>query len=129
MLLEPLRVAVLGLGLGVNALFGGNELNPQQESFLSVRTETGFKADRVSADDGVYRDVWGFPYIVILDLDYDGKVRNPFFGPANPSEREFLNTSVAVFSLGADGQVDFTKAPTGQGAKGTVNADNIYSWK
>jgi prepilin-type N-terminal cleavage/methylation domain-containing protein len=105
----------------------GNELNPQQEVFLTVRSETGRKPDRVDEVDGVYRDPFGFPYIVILDLDYDGRVRNPFFGA--PGEREFLNVPVAVFSLGTDGQVDFTKPAAGQTAKGTVNADNLYSWK
>jgi prepilin-type N-terminal cleavage/methylation domain-containing protein len=105
----------------------GHELNPQQETFLTVRSELGRKPDRVSEEDGVYRDPFGFPYIVIIDLDYDGKVRNPFFGA--PGEREYLNVPVAVFSLGADGQVDFTKPPAGQPAKGTVNGDNLYSWK
>ncbi|MEY3275684.1 MAG: hypothetical protein RL153_950 [Verrucomicrobiota bacterium] len=105
----------------------GNELNPQQETFLTVRSETGRKPDRVDEVDGVYRDPFGFPYIVVVDLDYDGRVRNPFFGA--PGEREFLNVPVAVFSLGTDGQVDFTKPASGQTAKGTVNADNLYSWK
>ena len=105
----------------------GNELNPQQEVFLTVRSETGRKPDRVDEQDGVYRDPFGFPYVVILDLDYDGRVRNPFFGA--PGEREFLNVPVAVFSLGTDGQVDFTKPASGQTAKGTVNAHNLYSWK
>ena len=104
-----------------------NELNPQQESFLSVRSDSGNKPDRVSDNDGVYRDAYGFPFIVIVDLDYDGKVRNPFFGV--PGEREYINAAVAVISLGADGKIDFTKPPTGQPAKGTVNADNVYSWK
>jgi prepilin-type N-terminal cleavage/methylation domain-containing protein len=109
------------------AINRNNELNPQLETFLSVRSETGRKPDRVSEEDGVYRDAYGFPYIVILDLDYDGKVRNPFFGVAG--EREFLNTPVAILSLGADGQVDFSKPATAAAAKGTPNADNIYSWK
>ena len=104
-----------------------NELNPQQETFLTVRSEAGNKPDRVSENDGVYRDAYGFPFIVIVDLDYDGKVRNPFFGVAG--EREYINAAVAVISLGADGQIDFKLPPSGQPAKGTANADNIYSWK
>lgn len=104
-----------------------NELNPQQESFLSVRTDSAPRPDRVADTDGVYRDAYGFPFIVILDLDYDGKIRNPFFGVAG--EREFINAAVGVISLGSDGQIDFTKPPSGQPAKGTVNADNVYSWK
>jgi len=105
----------------------GNELNPQQEIFLTVKSETGKKPDRVSDDDGAFRDAYGFPYIVIVDLDSDGRVRNPFAGA--PGEKEFINAPVVVFSLGADGQVDFSRAPVGQTAKGTVNGDNLYSWK
>lgn len=105
----------------------GNELNPQQEIFLTVKSETGKKPDRVSDDDGAYRDAYGFPYIVIVDLDSDGRVRNPFFGA--PGEKEYINAPVAIFSLGSDGQVDFSRAPVGQTAKGTVNGDNLYSWK
>ncbi len=106
----------------------GNELNPQQEIFLTVRSETGRKPDRVAEEDGVFRDAWGFPFIVVVDLDGDGRVRNPFFRTGG-TEREFLNVPVAVYSLGPDGQVDFGRDSAGQTAKGTVNADNLYSWK
>lgn len=105
----------------------GDELNPQKEIFITVRSELGRKPDRVSDEDGAFRDAWGFPFIVIVDLDYDGRVRNPFAGA--PGEREFINAPVAVFSLGADGQVDFSRPATGQVAKGTPNGDNLYSWK
>ncbi len=111
-------------GQAINA---GNQLNPQQEIFLTVKSDANRAPDRVSNLDGVFRDAWGFPFIVILDLDYDGKVRNPFFGV--PGEREFINAPVIAFSMGADGQVNFALAPSGQAAKGTPNADNIYSWK
>jgi len=111
-------------GQQINA---GSSLNTQQEIFLTVKTDANRAPDRVSNIDGAFRDAWGFPFIVIVDLDYDGKVRNPFFGV--PGEREFINSPVIAFSMGADGQVDFTRAPSGQTAKGTPNADNIYSWK
>jgi hypothetical protein len=102
----------------------GNELNPKNETFITVRSETGIVPDRVSTQDGVLRDPWGFPYIIILDLDYDGRVRNPFFGA--PNEPAFINAPVAIFSLGADGQWN-PQAPT-RGTGAGVNTDNIYSW-
>jgi hypothetical protein len=105
----------------------GFELNPQKEVFLSVRSEQGPRQDRVSDTDGAFRDPWGYPYIVILDLDYDGRIANPF--AAVTGEKPFINASAIAYSLGADGKVDFTRAATGGAAKGTANADNIYSWR
>jgi prepilin-type N-terminal cleavage/methylation domain-containing protein len=103
-----------------------NELNPKNTTFITVRTETGIVADRVSLDDGVLRDPYGYPYIVIVDMDYDERVRNPFFGA--PGEPEFINAPVAVFSLGADGLWDPSRPTRGAGSRGTANADNLYSW-
>ena len=112
-------------------------LNPDRISFLDVKTSTrnaaalspaqreiGNQPSQVGAD-GVFRDPWGNPYIVVVDLDVDGQVRNPFYtGSAN--EREFLKGTVFVWSLGPDG-----KAESGPGtdSKTGLNKDNIYSWK
>lgn len=110
-------------GVMINA---GNELNPKSETFMTVRSESGVVPGRLSLFDGVLRDPWGFPYIVVLDIDQDERVRNPFFG--GPMEPQFINASVAVFSLGADGQWNPNQGSRGGAAKGTVNDDNIYSW-
>ncbi|MFM7102582.1 MAG: hypothetical protein ACKO3N_15590, partial [Verrucomicrobiota bacterium] len=91
------------------------------------RQENGAAPDRMSEQDGALRDPYGYPYIVIVDLDYDGRVRNPFFGA--PGEKEFINAPVAVYSLGGDGAVDFSRPAAGPGSKGSANADNIYSWR
>lgn len=112
-------------GITVNQ---NNELNPKNETFMTVRSEAGIVADRVSLEDGVFRDPYGFPYIVIVDLDYDERVRNPFFFVGSQNEPEFINAPVAVFSLGADGNWDPTRPSRGGGAKGTANDDNLYSW-
>lgn len=112
-------------------------LNPDRISFLDVKTSTrnaaalnqaqrtqGNQPSTVGAD-GVFRDPWGNPYIVIVDLDVDGQVRNPFYRVGG-NEREFLKGTVFVWSLGPDGQglVDGSlDSQTG------INKDNIYSWK
>jgi prepilin-type N-terminal cleavage/methylation domain-containing protein len=110
-------------------------LNPQHNTFLNIKTAKGYSANGVSENDGVYRDPWGFPYIVTLDLDYDNRVLDPFprkvgetLYPANdPSGRaRTINAGVIVWSLGPDGKADFTQPAD---AKGTANADNIYSWR
>ncbi len=109
-------------------------LNPDRISFLDVKTSSknsltlspqkrtlGNPPSQVGAD-GVFRDPWGNPYIVIVDLDADQQVRNPFAAAAN--ERPYLKGTVFVWSLGPDGDAN-TSLDTQTG----VNKDNIYSWK
>jgi prepilin-type N-terminal cleavage/methylation domain-containing protein len=92
--------------------------------------------------DGVYRDPWGTPYIVTLDLNGDGKCRDGFYARKTVNEDTRgdnvtgltwntdrsvyeLNAPVMVWSFGPDGAADENKA----GSKGTVNFDNLFSWK
>ena len=39
--------------------------------------------------DGVYRDPWGNPYIITVDLNYDDKARDAFYRnpPSRPTRR------------------------------------------
>jgi prepilin-type N-terminal cleavage/methylation domain-containing protein len=133
-----------------------HNLNPQQTKFLD-----GFKSVNWSRNpgaagagvgkargigpDNVLRDPWGNPYIISLDLNYDGKCRDAFYSqaavsrqansgtlgfnglrqsdPTRPNSYE-SSTSVMVWSLGPDGQ-----ANSGLSANVGVNKDNILSWK
>ena len=103
-------------------------LNPQHNTFLNIKTAKGYGPNGVGENDGVYRDPWGHPYIVTLDLDYDNRVRDPFGvqWPASDDRFRSIKASAVVWSLGPDGKVDFTK---GVNEKGTVNEDNLYSWR
>lgn len=110
-------------------------LNPQHNTFLNIKTAKGYSPNGVSENDGVYRDPWGFPYIITLDLDYDNRVLDPFpnkagasLYPANDLQgrARTINAGVIVWSLGPDGKADFTQPAD---ARGTANADNIYSWR
>jgi hypothetical protein len=100
--------------------------------------------------DYVYRDAWGHPYIITIDLNGDNKCRDAFYRLASVSEsasavgsRIFLtrpspppyasdeardsyevpNATVTVWSFGPDGKADKT-----QKASEGVNKDNITSW-
>lgn len=108
-------------------------LNPQHNTFLTIKTAKGFGPNGVSENDGIYRDPWGHPYIVTLDLDYDNRVLDPFpkvakgtLPPVTDPNARTINSGVIVWSLGPDGKVDFSQPAE---AKGTVNEDNIYSWR
>ncbi|MEI6786711.1 MAG: type II secretion system protein [Verrucomicrobiota bacterium] len=56
----------------------GHGMNPHKTRYLNaVRA-----SDTVSAgvgSDGVYRDPWGQPYIITIDLNKDGKARDAFY--------------------------------------------------
>ena len=121
-----------------NPLNPAHALNPDRLVSFNAKSSTrnsagvpllqlvkGNKPSQIGAD-GVLRDPWGNPYIVILDLDADGQILNPFFqGTALTSkERQYIKGSVLVWSFGPDGQAD----PRGDSITG-LNKDNIYSWK
>ncbi len=123
--------------IGGQPINPAHALNPDRISFLDVKTSTrnaatlspqqqtqGNQPSMVGAD-GVFRDPWGNPYIVIVDLDVDGQVRNPFYSVGG-NEREFLKGTVFVWSLGPDGQGIVAGSLDSQTG---VNKDNIYSWK
>ena len=133
----------------VNVNHGGN---PQHRVFLDADqvSEVVPLAGVAAADpgvgiDGVYRDPWGNPFIITLDMNGDTKCRDAFYrqakvasqkgatgyaglfnyvDPTGRSDDFEANTGVMVWSLGPDGLVDnavnATLAP---------NKDNILSWQ
>lgn len=133
----------------------GHAYNPKQLKFLDGFKNVGylrppragvratFAPDGIGPD-GVLRDPWGNPYIITLDLNYDGKCRDAFYSRwavshtsngtlglnglqlADPNDKNSYEAqgSVMVWSLGPDGQ-----ANPSIGANVGVNKDNILSWK
>ncbi len=117
----------------------GSVLNPQHNTFLTIKTAKGYGANGVSENDGIYRDPWGRPYIVTVDLDYDNRVLDPFpkvpNGP-HPKATDLDNVrtipgSVIAWSLGPDGKARFDLPPDYKGSSSADNwnADNVYSWR
>jgi len=127
---------------GGNTVNVGHSQNPQREVFLNVKDVSDKKLGGVGPD-GVYRDPWGDPYIISVDLNYDNKCRDGFY--RNPSVSKNTKTgggfnglavsetdasayearvTVMVWSLGPDRQAN-PNIPADQG----VNKDNILSWK
>ncbi len=93
--------------------------------------------------DGVYRDPWGQPYVITLDLNADEKARDSFYSSMTVSQDPVnlnaginslikntalnlyeLNAPVMVWSAGLDKKI----AP-GTKANQGVNKDNVVSWK
>jgi prepilin-type N-terminal cleavage/methylation domain-containing protein len=131
----------------------GHVKNPQRIQFLSAKMSGDFNLAGVG-NDNVYRDPWGNPYIISMDLNYDGKCRDAVYRQQNVSQvkpgkpggfnglsnsqpspnSDFYeyNGGVMVWSLGPDGQYTTAAATDGSGggsAVSGVNADNILSWQ
>jgi len=119
----------------------GNSENRQGIAFLNTKFSNVKGGPGVGNDDGVYRDPWGSPYIITMDLNYDNSCRDGFYrgdkvatDPKQPgkgllgfvrADRDSweLRTGVMVWSLGPDRRADPT-VPATVGA----NKDNITSW-
>lgn len=122
----------------------GHVYNPQRTRFLEVAFPGGTNALPGVGIDGMYRDPWGSPYMITLDFNGDGRVRDVLYSrssvsqdPLNPQQGlvgtikatnaqgnvvfEFRG-SILVWSAGPDRHVStFAKANEG------VNRDNILS--
>jgi prepilin-type N-terminal cleavage/methylation domain-containing protein len=130
---------------GANTINVGHVKNPQRQAFLNATIVTGTNNTPGLGSDLVYRDPWGNPYIITLDLNYDEKARDAVYCHPQMSQTSggavaginglvarstsggtvFEATSpIMVWSLGPDKKFDVTKA-----ANQGVNKDNILSWK
>jgi prepilin-type N-terminal cleavage/methylation domain-containing protein len=127
----------------VNSVNAGHVKNPQQQKFLNATIVSDTNSPGVGLD-GVYRDPWGTPYVITLDLTADEKCRDTFYckqsiSDPNNSGVGFnglikttlngtpyyeANSSVMVWSAGPDKLID----PTVDAVSG-ANKDNILSWK
>jgi len=138
----------------------GHQSNPQMTKFLNaymsgydptVANQPGPPPGGV--DNALnYRDPWGNPYIITMDLNYDDQCQDAFYckksiswtgtgfagfyglsspgfhGAGAASDNFMFHGKVMVWSAGPDGKVDPNisgKANATQGA----NKDNILSWQ
>ncbi len=113
--------------------------NPLQIKFLNATMVTGTGSSGVGSDL-VYRDPWGDPYIISMDLNYDGKCRDAFYrltavsqqsgtagfnGLFDPGSGIYeYNGGVMIWSAGPD-----KLARNNFKADTVPNKDNVLSWK
>jgi prepilin-type N-terminal cleavage/methylation domain-containing protein len=137
-------VAVL-MDLTTFAVNAGHQKNPKQTKFLNAKQVSDNTLPGVGTD-GVYRDPWGNPYVITMDLSYDELCKDWFYclnnvsgynktkgnpglnGLTNPDltkdDNFQFHGKVMVWSAGPDKKVD-PAVPANQGA----NKDNILSWQ
>jgi len=144
-------------GFTVNA---NHQDNPQQTKFLNAKM-SGWNPNLPQAgtplagvdENLVYRDPWGNPYIISLDLSYDDLCMDSFYSLHQVSQQNtgtagynglnspgFSNVpggkdnfefhgKVMVWSVGPDGQAATTVGGNSLNAISGVNKDNILSWQ
>jgi prepilin-type N-terminal cleavage/methylation domain-containing protein len=129
--------------------------NPQRTIFLNAKIVGDTNSPGVGPD-GVYRDPWGNPYIITMDLNYDEQCRDSNYcqravsqNPPNSSSQAGLNGlfnpdlngqtdnflyhgKVMVWSAGPDRKID-APPPIGTSGWGPAdqgyNKDNVLSWQ
>jgi prepilin-type N-terminal cleavage/methylation domain-containing protein len=115
--------------------------NPQQHIFLNAHPSGDTSSPGVGTDL-VYRDPWGNPYIITMDLNYNemcvdavygqnavsagglnGLVQDPSLAALIPNNWAYRG-KVMAWSSGPDGKMD-----AGTAANQGVNKDNVLSWQ
>lgn len=125
---------------GGRSLNQNHVLNHKKINYLNAESASDNKSPGIGPDL-VYRDPWGNPYIVTLDLNYDGWCRDGFYSKSSVSAKSEdsghnglvpktigSNTyqhrgNVMVWSFGPDGDIN----PSSNAISG-ANKDNILSW-
>jgi len=132
-------------GDGTPTINEGHVKNPRQNRFLELKTRSDKNPLPGLGIDGIYRDPWGSPYVVTVDLNNDGRARDFFYRRPTVSENR-TNRSIGLKDLvkvtDRDGLVFYeASAPvvvwspgpdrllhTEQKANEGWNRDNVLSW-
>ena len=96
-----------------------NPYNPRQLPFFHAKDALANNAPGIGPD-GVFRDPFGNPYIITLDLGDDNKCEDAFYS----SKIGPVHGPVMIWSFGPD-----RKADAAAGPKAGSNKDNILSWE
>jgi len=128
-----------------------HQSNTKQTKFLAANLAPDNTSGGVGSDL-VYRDPWGNPYVISMDLNYDNSCNDAFYGaasvsqnppgtyvqtgfnglfnpnaiPATPAEKDSFqfHGKIMVWSAGPDGKIN-SSFPANQ----NPNKDNILSWQ
>jgi len=126
---------------GVPTVNENHTQNPQKNAFFTAK----FNSQNVGpglGTDLLFRDPWGSPYIVTIDLNYDNLCRDAFYRNGSVSQESGnkgyngltlssetagaweIRAPVVIWSFGPDGQI-----AAGAKANDGANKDNVVSWK
>lgn len=134
---SEVMMTLMDIDGGINA---GHQKNPQQHAYFTPKMVSDTNSPGVSVVDYQFRDPWGMPYVVTLDVTGDNKCRDALYSlPAVSRQngtvgynglRETLpgvfelDAPVMIWSFGRDRQ-----AANNQPATAGVNKDNVLGWQ
>ncbi len=101
--------------------------NPKKTVFMNAKPAINNGPGQGA--DGVFRDAWGNPYVITIDMNDDNKCHDAYYSKMPQGSAVGLNAAgevtvpVMVWSPGPDGKADPAVA-----ANQGVNKDNILSW-
>ncbi len=122
-----------------------HQKNTQQHSFLTAKPVSDTSSPGVGSDLN-YRDPWGNPYIITIDLNDDNKCEDPFYSQAavsgpNPAGLNGLvlqsdgnyafHGNIMVWSMGPNGPFDHSPSTfdATKPATDPSNKNHILSWQ
>jgi hypothetical protein len=125
----------------VTSVNKNHQKNPQQTLFLNAKMGDANNTNGVVGTDLVYRDPWGNPYVISMDLNYDEQCKDAFYcsnavssgglnGLINPdgasatTDNWQYHGKVMVWSAGPNGKIDPVEPATDR-----ENKDNVLSWQ
>jgi prepilin-type N-terminal cleavage/methylation domain-containing protein len=142
---------------GSSSVNFGHVRNPRKVAYLNAKESNGTTTDPLPGIglDGIYRDPWGLPYIISIDMNYDGLTLDGFYrqrnvswvdpGPpgkaqghnglynsvtADGNSHDFSSrTPVMVWSFGPDKRISPINTNSAGNALLDFNRDNVLSWK
>lgn len=124
---SDLMIILGNVDLGVNA---SSAKNPQRVNFLPNIKPGATTSSPGLGPDYIYRDPWGQPYIITLDLDADSQCDDGFYWSGLPGLYGRVRAPVVIWSKGPDGMFDRSLPPPSPTYNiKTVNTDNVLSWK
>ncbi len=124
-----------------------HSLNPARRTFLHAPIADAIGRPGIGPD-GVYRDPWGQPYIITLDLDFDGRCLDAMYRRENVSQQSNstgfkalsrpngqvgdhfgLQAQIMIWSFGPDRSAD-PNLRADQDDPNTMmgNQDNVLGW-
>jgi len=137
-------------GTGLPTANMGHVKNPQQRQFLQHKMVSDSVSPGVG-QDLVYRDPWGNPYVITMDLNYDEQCNDWFYGKQSISQSSgttgynglFNNVDgggagdhfqyhgkVMVWSVGPyPGKNSGVDTSTGANAISAINKNHVLSWQ
>jgi prepilin-type N-terminal cleavage/methylation domain-containing protein len=123
-----------------NPVNTNHQKNPKQVKYLSATPAPDNASPGIGSTDGVYRDPWGNPYVITMDLNYDDNCWDAFYksttvsaGGLNGLVQQTDNNNntvygyrgkVMVWSAGQDGKIDPHDPATDW-----ENRNNVLSWQ